>query len=134
MISYSIFLNLNMCTLLKILICSLGIFENSISLPLQQKELNFKLGINKKTYPGNREKIFSMTPGKVLKHKIFSKTTSKVLEHITKEIAKKSCKLQGFRISCDNMDHGSRNNKRIPKESKKSNDQVCQRFRLKLFH
>ena len=123
-----------MCTVLKILICSLGIFAHSISLPLQPKEFNFKLGINKETNSGNREKILSMTAGKVLKHKIFSMTTSKVLEHVTKEIAKKSCKLQGFRISCDNMDHGSRNKKRIPKESRKSNEQVCQRFSLKISH
>ena len=127
MISCSIFLNLNMCTVSKILICSLGIFAQSISLPLQTKEFNFRLGINK-TNQGNREKILSMTAGKVLKHKIVSMTTNKVLKHITKETARKSCKLQGFRIFCDTMDHGSRNKKRNPKESRKSNEPVCQRF------
>ena len=114
------------------LICSLGIFTHSTSLPLQSEEFDFKLGINKETSLGNREKILSMPAGKDLKNKIFSMTTSKVLKHVTKEIAKKSCKLQGFRISCDNMDHGPRNKNRIPKESRKSNEQVCQRLSLKI--
>ena len=144
MITHSICLNLNMCTVLKIMICSLGIFAHSISLPLKPKESNLKLGINKfkgsdqhkfqkqfhekETNPVKREKILSMTGSKALKHKIFSMTASKVLEHVTKEIAKKSCMLHGFRISCNNLDHRSRSKKRIPKESRKSNEQVNQMF------
>ena len=59
-----------------------------------------------------------------MQEQIRSMAASMVLKHITKRIAKKSCRLYGFRIFCGKLDHGAHGRKEVSKESRK----LCQNF------
>ena len=63
-----------------------------------------------------------------MQEQIRSMATSMVLKQITKRIAKKSCRLYGFRIFCGKWDHGAHGRKEVPQESRKLNQNFDSQF------
>ena len=63
-----------------------------------------------------------------MQEQIRSMAASMVLKHITKRIAKKSCRMYGFRIFCGKWDHGAHGRKEVSKESRKLSQHFDSQF------